>query len=198
MEAANFSIWLPASFHVHGARGVRGHELHHEALPVPLVHAAVILPLLRDGLQHVRVPGRGEAEVDKAGARHLHGGKPAPREIQVIFQRLRDLAGGHVQGAGPGHGVVRGVVAVLGVLGDLHRAAERGPRGEQALCGGLFAGGGEQGVDAVLRVLDHVSHGLCLSLLVSVLSRSAGNGSGWQRRAPCPSRSRSPCGRRAR
>ena len=144
--------------HVHGARGVGGDKLHHQALAVPLVHAAVVRALSGDSAQHVGVPGGGEAEIDKAGAGHLDGGKPAALKIEVFDQSLGDLPGRHVQGAGPGHSVVGGVVAVGGVLGDLHRAGKHGAGGQLTLLHCLCAGRGQQGVYAVLGVLNHVSH----------------------------------------
>ena len=182
--------------HVHGAGGIGGDKLHHQLFAAALVHAAVVCALGIDAGEHVGIPAGREAEVDEAGAGHLDRRKPASVQIQVLRKRLGDFARGHVQGARAGHGVVCGVVAVLGVLRDLHRAAEHSALGELSLRGRFRAGVVQKGVDAVLRVLDHVSH--CFCLLFLVLLRSAGSGSGWQRRAPCRARSRSPPGRRAR
>ena len=71
-------------------------------------------------------------------------------------QRLGDLPGGHAQGPGPGHGVVGGVVPVGGVPGNLHRALQRGPLGEDAPLHRRGAGGPHQGVDLPLGLFDQV------------------------------------------
>ena len=60
----------------HGAGGVGGHELHHDFLPVTVVHAAVVRAGALDGGQHVLIPLVGQAEVQKARACRLNAGKP--------------------------------------------------------------------------------------------------------------------------
>ena len=119
-------------------------------------------PLPGDGLQHIGIPPVRQAEVDEAGAGHLHRGKPGICQIGVGDQGLGDLPGGHVQGLGPGHGVVGGKVTVGAVLGDLHGAAEGGAGGELSLLGGLLIGGVQNLTDAVFGVLYHVRHGTAL------------------------------------
>ena len=108
----------------HRAGGVGGDELDHDLLAVAVVHAAVVRALGLDAMQHVGVPLWREAEIQEAGARDLGGGKPALREIEMGNQRLGNLSGRHAQRLGRGHGVVRGEVAVGGILRLLHAAAE--------------------------------------------------------------------------
>ena len=151
--------------HVHGAGGVGGDKLHHQPLAVAHVHPAVVRALSGDISQHVGIPALRKAEVDKAGACHLHRGKPAALQLHVGHQGLRDLPGGHVQGLGPGHGVVCGVIAVGGILGDLNAAGKRRTGGQLAFFHGLVVGGGEYFAYPVLGALNHVSH---LSVLLSV------------------------------
>ena len=60
----------------HGAGWVGGHELHHDLLPVTVVHAAVVRAGALDGGQHVLIPLVGQAEVQKARTCRLNAGKP--------------------------------------------------------------------------------------------------------------------------
>ena len=110
--------------HVHGTRGVCGDEFDHELFALADVAASVIGPLTEDGLYNVRVPAFAETEVHKAGSRYLDGVKPGAGKVKVCEQYLCDLAGRHTHRLRTGEGVVCGVVAVCGVLGDLNAAGK--------------------------------------------------------------------------
>ena len=108
----------------HRAGGVGGHELHHDFLPVTVVHTAVIRAGILDGGQHVLIPLVGQTEVQKARTCRLNAGKPRAAELHVRNERLGDLARRHVHGLGRRHGMVCGKVAVGGVLRLLNAAAD--------------------------------------------------------------------------
>ena len=144
--------------HVHGAGGIGGDELHHDLLPLALVQTAVVLALAGDGSEHIGVPAVGQAEVQKAGAGGLQRGKPGSLQLRILDQRLGDLARGHAQDAGAGHGVVGGKIAVGGILGDLHRAAEPCPGGQLTLLRRALIGLLQNLVYAVFRFLDPIRH----------------------------------------
>ena len=153
--------------HVHGAGGVCGDELDHALRAVSDVHAAVILALSGDVLQHVAVPALTEAEVDEAGAGDLDGVEPRAIKLHVRRERFGDLARRHVQHAGAGHGVVCGIVAVGGVLGYLNAAAEHRARGQLALFYGLLAGLVQNTAYLLFCVMYQICH--CCSLFCSVM-----------------------------
>ena len=107
--------------HVHGAGGVGGHELHHVLLPRQHI---VLTIMLADGLDagdSVGIPLAAQTEVQEAGTRQLHGGEVAALQCHVVNEGLGHLTGVHLHGLGRGQTKRGGIVAVGGVLGDLHR-----------------------------------------------------------------------------
>ena len=85
-----------------------------------------------------------------------------------------------LQGLGGGQAEGGGIVAVGGVLGNLHRRGHGRVLGQKALCRGLLIGADGQVQHLVLGVLDHI-HGdaLLISFLLSCLSPAAsGSGAG--------------------
>ena len=178
--------------HVHGAGGVGGDELHHHFFPVALVALAVEGAFLLDLGQHVAVPLVAQAEVQEAGAGDLHGGEDGAGEIHVVHQGLGNGAGGHLHGLGPGHGHGGGVVAVLGVLGDLHGAFQLYPGGEGPGRDGRLVGLGGQLADLSFCRLNQIRHNACVtfSFLFKVPGPGVPAGPGWvqllgsQRRFP--------------
>ena len=142
--------------HVHGAGGVCGDKLYHALCAVPDVYAAVVLALGGDVTEHVAVPALAEAEVYEAGACNFDGVKPGTLKLHVRRERFGDLARRHVQRAGAGHGVVRGIVAVGGVLGYLNAAAEHRACGQLTLPDSLLTGSVQNAAYLLFRVLYQV------------------------------------------
>jgi len=134
---------------MHGTRGICGHEFHHELLSAADVRASVGGAFVRHGREHVGVPLLRQAEVDKTGAGNFNGGKPGAFKLQICNKRLSNFPRGHVKGSGRSHGVVCGEVAVGGVLGYLHHAAELSLR-QLSRRGGPGAGRFQKCVYAVL------------------------------------------------
>ena len=144
--------------HVHGPSGVGGDELHHYPLPLQLLGAAVVAAGGLHRREHVGVPARREAEVYKSGPGRLRGGEPAALQLQIGHQRVRYLPRRHPQRPGSGHGVVRREVAVVHVLGHLHRAVELRPGGQHPLLGRPRAALAQQRLYALFRFLYQVRH----------------------------------------
>ncbi len=142
--------------HVHGARGVRGDELDHVLLTLEPVVAAVVALLLLDGGQDVGVPLVAEAEVQKAGARDLDARKVRVAQVHVLGQDLCDLAGVLAHGLGCGQAERRRIVAVGGILGDLHGGDGLNALGQQALLHSRAISRRRQLGDLVLCAADHI------------------------------------------
>ena len=170
----------PGVAHVHGAGGVGGDELHHDLLALQDVVAAVGRPLLLHAGHGVPEPLVPQAEIQEARPGHLHGGEIGPGQVHVVHEDLGHLAGILLQGLGGGQAEGGGIVAVGGVLGDLHRRGHSRVLGQKALCRGLLIGADGQVQHLVLGVLDHI-HGdaLLISFLLSCVSPAAsGSGAG--------------------
>ena len=145
---------------MHGPGGVGGDELHHDALALEDVGAAVGRALALHGVHHSGVPGGIQPEVEEPRPGDLRGGEIAAGEVQVLQQNLGDVPGAHLHGLGRGQGEGGGVVAVGGVLGDLHPGPDGYVSGELPGGGGFLVGFPGQGKDLVLGVLNHVDHRL--------------------------------------
>ena len=107
--------------HVHGAGGVGGHEFHHVLLPRQHVVLAVGVTGGLDAGDGVGVPLAAQPEIQEAGAGQLHGGEIAALQRHVVDEGLRHLTGVHLHGLGRRQAEGGGIVAVGGILGDLHR-----------------------------------------------------------------------------
>ncbi len=148
----------PGVAHVHGAGGVGGDKLHHDLPARQGVGAAVGRALALHGVHDPGVPGGAEAEVEEARPGDLRGGEIAAGEVQVLQQNLGDVPGTHLHGLGGRQGEGGGIVAVGGVLGDLHPGPDGYVSGELPGGGGFLVGFPGQGKDLVLGVLNHVDH----------------------------------------
>lgn len=84
--------------HVHGPGGVGGDELDLDLFPAPEAGAAEGIPLAQHRRDHVREPRVLEEEVDEARAGDLRPVKGAAREVEVLADRLGDLAGRAFEG----------------------------------------------------------------------------------------------------
>ena len=142
--------------HVHGARGVRGDELDHILLAVQPVVAAVVAPLLLNGGQDVGIPLVAEAEVQKAGTRDLNARKVRVAQVHVLGQNFRDLAGILAHGLGCGQAERGRIVAVGGILGDLHGGDGLHALGQQPLLHSRAISRRRQLGDLVLCAADHI------------------------------------------
>ena len=138
------------------------------ALPGERVAAPEIGALGADIFQHVGIPLRAEAEVQEAGTRDLHGVKPAPGKVHIRGEPLCGGAGRHPERFGGSHGVVCRVVAVAGVLRDLHIAVDFGTGGELPLRGGGVIGGVDQGIDLFLCAFDQVHDFISFSFTLMI------------------------------
>ena len=142
--------------HVHGAGGVRGDELDHILLAVQPVVAAVVFLLFFHGGDHVGIPLLAEAEVQKAGACDLNGGEVGVAQVHVLGQDLGDLAGILAHGLGSGQAEGRGIVAVGGILGDLHGGNGGNALGQEAFLHSRAVSRRRQLGDLVLCAADHI------------------------------------------
>ena len=142
--------------HVHGARGVRGDELDHVLLAAQPVVAAVVALLLLNGGQNVGVPLVAEAEVQKAGARDLDARKVRVAQVHVLGQNFRDLAGILAHGLGCSQAERRRIVAVGGILRDLHGGDGLHALGQQPLLHSRAISRRRQFGDLVLCAADHI------------------------------------------
>ena len=155
----------PGIAHVHGARGVGGYELHHDLLALQGVVAAIVRALALHAGHGIPEPLVPQAEIQKAGTGHLHGGEVGPCQVHVVHQDLGHLAGVLFQGLGGGQAEGGGIVAVGGVLGDLHRRGHGHVLRQQPLGRGLAIGGNGQVQHLVLGDLDHI-HGDALLMFL--------------------------------
>ena len=146
----------PGVAHVHGAGGIGGDELHHVLLACEHIVFAVVRPLMLDGGHGLAEPALTQGEIQKAGTGHGGGGKVAALQVHVVQQNLGHLPGILAQSLGGGQAEGGGVVAVGGVLGDLHRGLHGAVSREKAGIGGLAVGGQGQLQHLVLGVLDHI------------------------------------------
>ena len=148
--------------HVHGAGGVGGDELHHVLLSGQRVVAPVVGALRLHTGHGIAEPAAAQPEVQKTGAGQLHGGEIGVRQVHLLRQDLGHLPGVHLHGLGGSQAEGGGIVAVGGILGDLHRGGHRHALRQQAGGGRLLIGGGGQGQHLVLRALDHIHCGVLL------------------------------------
>ena len=142
--------------HVHGAGRIGGDELHHILLPGEHVAAAVVRALALDAGDRVAEPLITQPEVQKARPGHLDGREIGTLELHVVHQDLRDLTGILVQRLRRGETEGRRIVAVGGILRNLHGGLHRDIRGQQPLSSGGLIGGHGQGQYLVLGALDHI------------------------------------------
>ena len=152
----------------HRPRGIRGDKLDHDLLAAAIVRAAKVRAFGLHRRQNVRVPARGQAEVQKARPRDLDRGKPRVLQLHVRGDRLGDLARCHVQRLGRGHGVVGGEVPVRGVLRLLHRAADLRARRQCALLRRACVCLGDELVKRLFCLFDSVGHSRLSSLFCDV------------------------------
>ena len=124
----------PGVAHVHGAGGIGGDKLHHVLPASQRVVLAVLLPCRLNAGDGVGEPLATQAEVHKAGTGDLHGGEIAVRQRRMVDKRLGYLTGVHLHSLGRRQAEGGGIVAVGGVLGDLHRRLG-GDTGRQQPCG---------------------------------------------------------------
>ena len=107
--------------HVHGAGGVGGHEFHHVLLPRQHIVLTVARTGGLDAGDGVGIPLAAQPEVQEARACQLHGGEVAALQRHVVDEGLCHLPGVHLHGLGRRQTEGGGIVAVGGILGDLHR-----------------------------------------------------------------------------
>ena len=135
----------PGIADVHGTGGIGGDKLHHHPFPFPLPAGAVGLPGLLHGIQGLGKPLAAQGEVEKAGAGHLHLVKIAALQLHMVHEGLGNVPGGLPQRLGGGQGKGGGVIAVFGILGDIHLCLDVRSGGKCPGGSGLFIGAPGQG-----------------------------------------------------
>ena len=159
--------------HVHGAGGVGGNELHHVLFAPQGVVFTVGFARLLHGAHGLAEPARAQGEVQEPRAGHGGGGEVAAGKLHVVQQELRQLTGVLLQRLGSGQTDGGGVVAVGGVLGDLHRGLHGAAGGQKAGVGSLVIGLQGQLQHLRLGVLNHIHSNSLLTF--SLETRSAKN-----------------------
>ena len=115
--------------HMHRAGGVGGNELNHDLFRLLRLRAAVVRTHLQYIFDRLFIPALVKREIHKAGSGNFHRIKAAARQIQMLHNRLRDLAGCGAQRFGTLHGKGGCPVAVRRILRGLHR------NGRNVACG---------------------------------------------------------------
>ena len=154
----------PGVADVHGAGGVGGDELYQHLFPLAVVGTAVIRPLGQHVGHRRRVKGRGQEEVEEAGARHLRPLEEGTGQIQMSGDGFGDFPRGLAEGAGGHHGHIGGQIAVTPIRGDFNDKGGNGLAGQLAGGHGLPQGG-EDGLPQLFVCLRDDSRHLVFLLL---------------------------------
>ena len=175
---------------VEGARRVGADELHLHPAPPAQVHAPVGRPLTQHIRRSQRKPPRGEEEVDKPRARHLH---PVDEAGRPLLERADDPGGhvprGHAEGLRQLHGRIAGPVPLSLALWALQLKGHARRQLPAALGGGLLNGGPQRVLQRQFRRIvscrtNILVHFGFLPFIVS--ASSAPEGASWRSSARAP------------
>ena len=154
----------PGVAHVHGAGGIGGDELHHVLLALEHIVFAVVHALGLHGTDGFAEPACAQGEVQEARTGHGGGCEIAALQLHIVQQDLGHLPGILPQSLGRRQTEGGGVVAVGGILGDLHRGPHGALRRQQTGVGGLLIGPQCQIQHLILGILYHIHGNKLLTL----------------------------------
>ena len=127
--------------HVHRTRRIGGNKLHHDLFPLAVFTAAIRVSQCLNVFQYIHIELLAQKEIDKTGAGDFKTVKIGAVQGQIVCDRLRDFAGGCVEGARAYHCSVGGPIAVCPVCGYLDGKFRNVRLRQFAVGTGFFHGG---------------------------------------------------------